>query len=69
MKSFVGEFDLEVPRDRNGTFEPQLCKFSKIFTNTYVYNYVKILINDFTHSIVGSSIGAISVRFNARYSQ
>ncbi len=26
MKSFVGEFDLEVPRDRNGTFEPQFVK-------------------------------------------
>jgi len=26
MKSSVGEFELEVPRDRNGTFEPQLVK-------------------------------------------
>ena len=26
MKSGVGEFDLEVPRDRNGTFEPQIVK-------------------------------------------
>ena len=26
MKSSVGEFDLEVPRDRNGTFEPQFVK-------------------------------------------
>ena len=26
MKSSVGEFDLEVPRDRNGTFEPQIVK-------------------------------------------
>ena len=24
MKSSVGEFDLDVPRDRNGSFEPQL---------------------------------------------
>ena len=26
MKNGVGEFDLEVPRDRNGTFEPQIVK-------------------------------------------
>ncbi|MEC9491120.1 IS256 family transposase [Flexistipes sp.] len=26
MKSSAGEFDLEVPRDRNGSFEPQLVK-------------------------------------------
>ncbi|WP_292654998.1 IS256 family transposase [Nitratifractor sp.] len=26
MKSSVGEFDLEVPRDRNGTFEPQIVR-------------------------------------------
>ena len=26
MKSGVGEFELEVPRDRNGTFEPQIVK-------------------------------------------
>jgi transposase-like protein len=26
MKSSVGEFDLDVPRDRNGTFEPQFVK-------------------------------------------
>ncbi|QOP41491.1 IS256 family transposase [Sulfurimonas marina] len=26
MKSSVGEFDLDVPRDRNGSFEPQLIK-------------------------------------------
>jgi transposase-like protein len=26
MKSSVGEFELEVPRDRNGTFEPQFVK-------------------------------------------
>lgn len=26
MKSSVGEFDLDVPRDRNGSFEPQLVK-------------------------------------------
>ena len=26
MKSAVGEFELEVPRDRNGTFEPQIVK-------------------------------------------
>jgi transposase-like protein len=26
MKSSVGKFDLEVPRDRNGTFEPQFVK-------------------------------------------
>ncbi len=26
MKSGVGEFDLDVPRDRNGTFEPQIVK-------------------------------------------
>ncbi len=26
MKSSVGEFELEVPRDRNGTFEPQIVK-------------------------------------------
>ena len=26
IKSSVGEFELEVPRDRNGTFEPQLVK-------------------------------------------
>jgi putative transposase len=26
MKSSVGEFDLDVPRDRNGTFEPQIVK-------------------------------------------
>jgi len=26
MKSSVGEFDLEVPRDRNGSFEPQFIK-------------------------------------------
>ena len=26
MKSSMGEFDLEVPRDRNGTFEPQFVK-------------------------------------------
>ena len=26
MKSSVREFDLEVPRDRNGTFEPQIVK-------------------------------------------
>lgn len=26
MKSAAGSFDLEVPRDRNGTFEPQLIK-------------------------------------------
>jgi putative transposase len=26
MKSSVGEFDLEVPRDRNGSFEPQFVK-------------------------------------------
>jgi transposase-like protein len=26
MKSSVGEFNLEVPRDRNGTFEPQFVK-------------------------------------------
>ena len=26
MKSSVGEFELNVPRDRNGTFEPQLVK-------------------------------------------
>ena len=26
MKSSVGEFDLDIPRDRNGSFEPQLIK-------------------------------------------
>lgn len=26
MKSSIGEFELNVPRDRNGTFEPQLVK-------------------------------------------
>jgi transposase-like protein len=26
MKSIAGEFELEVPRDRNGTFEPQIVK-------------------------------------------
>ena len=26
MKSTLGEFELEVPRDRNGTFEPQIVK-------------------------------------------
>src|ERR1700723_654016 len=26
MKSAAGSFDLEVPRDRNSTFEPQLVK-------------------------------------------
>jgi transposase-like protein len=26
MKSSVGEFDLNIPRDRNGSFEPQLVK-------------------------------------------
>ena len=26
MKSSVGEFDLDIPRDRNGSFEPQLVK-------------------------------------------
>jgi len=26
MKSSVGEFELNVPRDRNGTFEPQIIK-------------------------------------------
>ncbi len=26
MKSSVGEFELEVPRARNGTFEPQIVK-------------------------------------------
>ena len=26
IKSSAGEFELEVPRDRNGTFEPQLVK-------------------------------------------
>jgi len=26
MKSSVGEFELDVPRDHNGTFEPQLVK-------------------------------------------
>jgi len=26
MKSAAGEFDLDVPRDRNGTFEPQIVK-------------------------------------------
>ena len=26
MKSSVGEFELKVPRDRNGTFEPQIVK-------------------------------------------
>jgi len=26
MKSSVGEFELEVPRDRNNSFEPQMVK-------------------------------------------
>jgi transposase-like protein len=26
MKSSVGEFELKVPRDRNGTFEPKIVK-------------------------------------------
>jgi len=26
MKSSVGEFELEVPRERNGTFKPQIVK-------------------------------------------
>lgn len=26
MKSSIGEFDLDIPRDRNGSFEPQLVK-------------------------------------------
>ena len=26
MKSSVGAFDLDVPRDRNGAFEPQIVK-------------------------------------------
>ena len=30
MKSFIREFELEVPRDRNGTFEPQLVKNIKL---------------------------------------
>jgi transposase-like protein len=29
MKSSVGEFELEVPRDRNGTFESQFVKKTK----------------------------------------
>ena len=31
MKSFVGKFELNVPRDRNGTFEPQLVKKHQTF--------------------------------------
>lgn len=29
MKSSVGESDLDVPRDRNGSFEPQILKKSQ----------------------------------------
>ena len=40
MKSSVGEFELEVPRDRNGTFEPQIVKKYQTTLSEHIENKI-----------------------------
>lgn len=54
MKSNVGAFELETPRDRNGTFEPQLIKKRQTILNEMLDNKILALYG------LGMSYDAIS---------